>query len=242
MQRIVELEIQVWGIHPRDSFPAHMLCLAHHHGGAVLIAEADNQLIGFSIGFPARRGDEIVLWSYITGVHPDWQGKGVGSTLKRTQRKWAGARGYNYIVWSFDPLQAGNANLNLNRLKAVARVYHENLYGVMNDEINRGMRSDRLEAWWKVHNHDRFDASNTQPVFLVADQDGTPVSPATFPSDTFQPLAIAIPRSRNVDRHAWQQSVRRAFRHAFLLGYEAHQFVRTDATNYYLLSRQKVNG
>ena len=61
MQAIAALEITIWGIEPRDIFPPHMLSLAQHHGGVVLVAEDNNRIIGFCIGFPARAQRRMVL-------------------------------------------------------------------------------------------------------------------------------------------------------------------------------------
>ena len=54
------------------------------------------------------------------------------------------------MAWTFDPLQAGNANFNFNRLGTTARIYSVNHYGDMQDGINAGMASDRLEAQWQL--------------------------------------------------------------------------------------------
>lgn len=239
MEHIVDLEIQIWGIQPRDAFPAHMLCLAQHNGGVIIIAETD-KIIGFSIGFPARRAQQLVLWSFITGVHPEYQGQGIGAALKQTQRHWAAEHNYESIVWSFDPLQPGNANFNLNHLGAVARIYRPNLYGTMQDAINRGMQSDRLEAWWHTTRNAPAPGIANEPVFLVEDHRDKPHTLVNFPDKSTESLAIAIPRHREVNLQLWQKQVRRAFQHAFKLGYEAHTFVRGDHTNYYLLSFPQV--
>jgi chorismate synthase len=51
--------------------------------------------------------------------------------------------------WTFDPLQLGNAHLNLRSLRAVAAQYHVDLYGPMGG-INGGLPSDRLVVEWDL--------------------------------------------------------------------------------------------
>jgi predicted GNAT superfamily acetyltransferase len=114
----------------------------------VLGAEDDGELIGFSLGFPARLADRWLLWSFATGVHPDYQGRGIGYRLKHAQRLWARQHGYERIGWTFDPLQRGNANFNFNKLGVVLRAYHQDFYGEMHDALNVGLASDRFEVAW----------------------------------------------------------------------------------------------
>jgi predicted GNAT superfamily acetyltransferase/predicted GIY-YIG superfamily endonuclease len=150
LERVVDLEIAIWGLSPRDAVPASFLHTSIHNGGVVVGAFQGDRLIGLAYAFPAYRGKKPILWSHMTGVHPDFRGIGIGYLLKQAQRQWALDRGYRFISWTFDPLQRGNANFNLHRLGATASVYHENFYGEMTDEINIGLPSDRLEVQWDL--------------------------------------------------------------------------------------------
>ena len=52
-------------------------------------------------------------------------------------------------TWTYDPLESGNAVLNIGKLGAVCRCYLRDLYGTMPDVLNAGLPSDRFEvAWW----------------------------------------------------------------------------------------------
>lgn len=146
-ERMVDLEILIWGVNPRDALPANMLRALSAHGGLVLGAFDSDLLVGLLVAF---RAAEKVLWSHMTGVHPAYQGRGIGVALKRMQRVWALANGCDEIRWTFDPIQRGNAHFNLHLLGAHSRLYHDNYYGEMDDDINRGMPSDRLEAVWTL--------------------------------------------------------------------------------------------
>ena len=122
-----------------------------HNGGCALCAEIDGQMVGFCFGFPAKRGDEIWLWSHMAGVRPEFQSKGIGFKLKQAQRQWALDQGYEIMGWTFDPLQRGNANFNFNKLGTTAKKYYINHYGEMKDSINAGLASDRLETIWQLN-------------------------------------------------------------------------------------------
>ncbi|MEM6283352.1 MAG: GNAT family N-acetyltransferase, partial [Chloroflexota bacterium] len=199
MEQIIDLEIGIWGVSERDAFPPHLLMLPQHHGGVVLVAEDVDEIIGFCVGIPAKRHGEWCLWSYIAGVHPNHQGTGVGEALKRRQREWATEQGYGSVHWTFDPLQARNANFNLNRLGVVVRTYHENIYGIMQDAINSaGMPSDRLETVWFTGEHDAAETS--QPPhdsvrFLVQNEGNKPV--LDLGKATQGEVGIVLPHTRD---------------------------------------------
>lgn len=146
----VDLQQAVWGMRGHECSSPHTMKAATVTGGCVLGAEVAGALVGFCFGIAAKRNAEVWLWSHMTAVLPDYQRAGIGFALKQAQRDWALANGYRVMAWTFDPMQAGNANFNLNRLGATARVYYVNHYGAMQDDLNAGLSSDRLEAHWQL--------------------------------------------------------------------------------------------
>ena len=144
-----ELQIRIWGMSDREVVPLHQLVAAVSAGGAVLGAFApDGALLGFAYAIPAIYEGAPAWHSHMTGVLPEHQGTGLGFKLKCAQREAALAAGIEHIVWTYDPLQAGNARFNLGRLGALARRYHIDYYGVLKDAINRGLPTDRFEVDW----------------------------------------------------------------------------------------------
>src|SRR5260370_30055293 len=70
--------------------------------------------------------------------------------LNLFQRTEALGRGIRLIQWTFDPLELRNAHFNLNRLGAICREYHPNLYGVTTSPLHRGFATDRLLVEWHL--------------------------------------------------------------------------------------------
>src|SRR6185295_12080094 len=103
-----------------------------------------------------------VLHSHYLAVDPDYRRSGLGVALKYQQRDWCLANGRTAMRWTFDPLQLGNAHLNLRSLGAVGVQYHANLYGPMGG-INGGLPSDRLVVEWDLVG-DRFSGTATVEV------------------------------------------------------------------------------
>ncbi len=106
-------------------------------------------MVGVLFGFTALEGSRPYHYSHITGVAKDFQSRGVGFRLKLAQRKFVIGHGQRLVRWTYDPLQTGNAFFNIGKLGAVCRVYRRNLYGSLDDSLNRGMVTDRFEVdWW----------------------------------------------------------------------------------------------
>lgn len=151
LERAVEVEIAVWQQEPRDAVPASMLRAIGHAGGVVYGAFDGEKLVGTTFAFPALRDGRLILWSHVAGVLPEYQGRDIGFTLKLRQREWALSHGYDEIGWTFDPARRGNASFNLHRLGAVSSTYLVNFYGTMQDSLNAGRPTDRLEARWMLN-------------------------------------------------------------------------------------------
>ncbi len=148
-----ELQKRVWEMPDyRDAVPANLLITAIKNGGILVGAFEGKQMIGFAFGFlgSEKVGDALRLkhTSHMLGVLPNARVKGLGAQMKWFQRAEALKQGLALMTWTYDPLQAVNAHLNLARLGAIARRYSRNVYGDMTDALNVGVASDRFEVEW----------------------------------------------------------------------------------------------
>ncbi len=139
---------QIWGAGSASDTDAYVAVV--RHGGYMAIARDGATPVGASFGFVTDRG--LGLHSHFTGVVSTHAGIGLGQQLKQFQRAWAADQGITHITWTFDPLVRRNAWFNLVRLGARVVGYYENYYGAMDDAINGGDETDRLEVWWPVDN------------------------------------------------------------------------------------------
>lgn len=231
----VELQRAIWGSF--DPVPLHVFQAVTARGGLLVGAEHEGQMIGFAFAFPANEGYGWILWSHIAGVHPAWQGHGIGVRLKQMQRAWALDNGYERMGWTFDPMQRGNANFNLRLLGAVSNTYKLNIYGEMTDAVNRGLQSDRLAVTWFLKDERVARLANgaaAEPVvhecpeerfILCFTGEGLRLSPAGAKLDADYYLA-ELPRDLNALKRddleqakAWQIALRETFQRAFAAGY-----------------------
>ncbi len=176
LERVTDLEIAIWDVDPRDAVPASLMHASVLNGGVVLGAFDEERIVGIAYAFPCQRGRKWMLWSHMTGVHPDYQGQRIGFALKQAQRRWALERDCAYIAWTFDPLQRGNAHFSLHLLGATASIYHVDFYGEMTDGINTGLPSDRVEVQWDLR---------SGRVTSLADENSVASFVEDYPADQF---------------------------------------------------------
>lgn len=195
--------------------PALMVALSHG-GGYLAAAFVGETMVGATLGFwgvPASG----TLHSHITGVLPEHAGRGIGSAIKTHQRDWVLARGGSAITWTFDPLVSRNAHVNLNRLGARPESYLPDLYGDLDDDLNRGDPSDRLLVRWRL-TQPPTPRSTDPASALVIDRDGTPeVATGLADADRATALTVAVPddvaalrRSDPATASRWRTAVRDA--------------------------------
>ncbi len=134
--------------------PPNLLRAITHSGGYCAAAYVEGVPVAAALALVGMHEDEngrhIHLHSHMAGVLESYRNRGFGTLIKAHQRWWAMSRGIDTIVWTFDPLVARNAKLNLVNLGVSVRDYEVNFYGAMNDAINVGEESDRVFAWWDL--------------------------------------------------------------------------------------------
>jgi predicted GNAT superfamily acetyltransferase len=87
----------------------------------------------------------------MVGVDPEFRGRGIGQALKLAQKQAVLAQGLDLMRWTFEPLAAENATLNLAKLGAEAVAYIPNLYGdATTSPLHQGLGTDRLLVEWRL--------------------------------------------------------------------------------------------
>ena len=262
-KRIVELEKQIWGYtDSEDLVPAIMLFLCAKRGGLLIGAErADGTLAGFAFSMASIVGGKPAQWSHMMGVVPGTRAQGLGRALKLAQRERALAMGIELIEWTFDPLQAVNAHLNVSKLGAISSTYAENIYGDSSSVLHRGSATDRFIAeWWIQTPHvERRLAAGP----FTARDSGVGGAPELNPLSARDPwdlpgavvdapdaarVLVRVParfsemQSERPDlAQAWRAQTRDLFMRRFADGYRAVDFFKDErAGGAYLLARTEV--
>ncbi|MBD9527744.1 GNAT family N-acetyltransferase [Paracoccus sp. PAR01] len=142
-----DLQRAVWGADdPADN--ADLMLAIQHEGGLVAGAFDGPQMLAFLFAFPSATPG--VQHSHRLAVLPQARGLKLGLRLKWFQRDWCLARDITRVRWTFDPLRAVNAGLNIGALGATSATYLNDYYGAM-EGINAGLPSDRLLLDWDLN-------------------------------------------------------------------------------------------
>jgi predicted GNAT superfamily acetyltransferase len=254
-QACVALQNEIWG--DGDAVPASVLQVVSRVGGIVAGAfGADGELVGFVFGLPALIDGGLAHWSHVLGVRESARNAGVGRLLKEYQRAELARRGIARMYWTYDPLVAKNAHLNLNLLGARVVEYVRDMYGTTTSPLHRGLATDRLvvacetAAGASAPAFDGTRLSTRCPVLtpeprpgdVVASTDD-PERPPTLlleiPADIQLVAAHAIERAA-----AWHAATRTHFEWALEQGYAATALHRDPVTSraFYVLELQREGG
>lgn len=141
-----DLEVRVWG-GAYEMVSVNVLVATISEGGVAIGAFEDGRLVGAVYGFATH--EPQVHHSHYLAVLPSHRRLGLGAELKCRQRAWCMARGITAMRWTYDPLQYGNAHLNLRTLGAYGISYHVDHYGTLGG-INGSLPSDRVTVRWEL--------------------------------------------------------------------------------------------
>ena len=153
----VELQKVYWGNDASNLVPRTVLHTVCYHGGHLLGAFDGSHLVGFVLGFLGtavdadapnadRTASNLLIMSKRMLVLPRYRGHNIGLRLKMAQRDIALKQGIDLVSWTFDPLLAGNAHLNLRKLGATSDRFVANYF---DDPDPLSLWSDRLIVrWW----------------------------------------------------------------------------------------------
>ncbi len=140
-----ELEGETWGHGQHDSTPMPMLIVLTHIGGFVAGAfDRSGELLGFVLSLLGTHDGEVIHWSHLLAVRDSARNLGIGRRLKEYQLAELARRGIAHVYWSYDPLVAKNAHLNLERLGARVVEYVPDFYGTTSSPLHYGVPTDRF--------------------------------------------------------------------------------------------------
>lgn len=213
---VVQLQREIWGFAELELLPLRFLVVVSKVGGHVFGAFDGPKMIGFCFAIPGiKPGPMPYLHSHMLGVLPDYRNLAIGRRLKLVQREDALARGIKLIEWTFDPLELKNAFLNIEKLGAIIRRYHPNLYGSTSSPLHGGIPTDRCYAEWWLERERR----KPQPTERIS-----------YPANIGEIRATDPAGAREI-----QAENAKHFQDAFSRGLAVTGFERTETEGIYLL-------
>ena len=244
-REVIALEQEIWGAAvPEDAVGIPLLVATLKRGAILLGAYEGARLVGFVYSFPGLKDGCPTQWSHMLGVRPEFRMSGIGRALKLEQRRISLAMGIGLMEWTFDPLVAVNAHLNVRRLGVVVEDYAVNVYGDSISPLHMGAPTDRFIAQWRMRSP-RVEAATTgapapgtaapgpdAPLVNEVGRVGGWLVCTGFDIGLLGPrLAVAIPPSftemlvRQPDvAHAWRLASREVFLAYLSRGYRVIDF------------------
>lgn len=227
-QECLAIQEETWGTGFRERVPPTILMVAQKLGGVCAGAFAPNgRMLGFVFGMTGIRDGRLAHWSDLLAVRPEARGAHIGERLKHYQRDLVRTVGVAMMYWTFDPLVARNAHLNINRLRARPVEYVANMYGSdTGSPLHGQLATDRIVVAWDLTAVAKPERAY-RPGILV-----NPVTAAGVPKLEGLPRAtgirIAIPHDLEMEpndrRQAWRAVTREAFQTYLTWGYEVVGF------------------
>ena len=257
---IVAVQEAVWGV-DGDIVPASVLIVSARRGGILIGAYDGDDLVGFVWSLPGWVDGTPTQWSHMLAVLPQARGAGTGVRLKMAQRERALRTPIELIEWTFDPLQAPNAHLNLHVLGCTATEYRIDAYGAMGGPLTAGTPTDRLVAAWRIrepHVERRLAARATRaivardrsvldaPVAIEVHDAGDWLLCGDLVEHDARRVLVPVPprftemqRQASASALAWRLATRQAFLSYFTRGYRAVDFFldRDTGGGRYLLAQ-----
>ncbi|HWO98548.1 MAG TPA: GNAT family N-acetyltransferase [Bacillus sp. (in: firmicutes)] len=257
LKLVQKLERDVWNM---DPLPLHQTITASQNGGLLLGAFLNGEMVGFSYSFAGFSKGKSYLCSHMLGIHPNHQEKGIGARLKQEQKEIARELGYDLIMWTYDPLLTRNAYLNLSKLHVICSTYAEDCYGDMEDDLNRGLPSDRFKVeWWinspHVTKQHVTNIDGAQLLFQWETTEDHLPKLANLESgfekivEMDRPLLVPVPANfqqikskNNALAIDWRLKTREIFQTLFAKGYAVVSLTKSDnePVHYYVLVQKKM--
>lgn len=259
LAQAVALQRETWGQQFTEVVPATLLMICQKVGGIAAGAfDPGGWLLGFVFGLTGVKDGRLVHWSHMLAVRPEARGAGLGRRLKLYQRDKLLALGIEEVRWTYDPLVAQNAHLNLNLLGVEIERYVPNMYGSnTGSPLHSGLGTDRFVVLWKIadprveriiaHGPEAGTQSKEAPIVNTEDGAAGAIRPAEKELPLDDIVRIEIPgdihqlRERSQEEALrWRSCTRRAFLWYQERGYRVYGFRRDPGSGrcFYTLRRQ----
>ena len=257
LRTCVRLQETTWGKGFSDIVPTSVLQVSQKVGGLAGGAFEDGRMIGFVYSLLGRFEGVLCHWSHMLAIEPSARGRGLGRALKLYQRESVLADGIPVIFWTFDPLVARNAHLNLNRLGARVLRYVPNMYGAdTGSPLHAAGETDRFIVRWDLDGPEtrraldegsarsasRLAAPIPDPACVVPRPGGDPAGGGELPRGDVVFVEIpadveSLPPDGPLVR--WRETVRGAFLTYLGRGYAVESLLRNPSADrcFYLLRR-----
>lgn len=149
---IVSILNEVFGENGQTYYPPGLVRNLLVAGALLLLAEdpQTGQGTGTALSIPSWKKTEPMLQTGPMAVRKNWRKKGIGAALKQAQAAHALSAGVRYLSWSFDPISAYKAKINLQNLPTQISGYIPGVH-IRPDLLIPDYPDDRLQVLWDLY-------------------------------------------------------------------------------------------
>lgn len=244
----VDLQRDTWGRTFSEVVPVSMMQITAKMSGVVTGAFGPaGRLLGLVYGVTGVRRGELAHWSHMLAVRPEVRNQGIGRRLKLAQRRELRDAGVVTMYWTYDPLVARNAHLNLNLLGATVDEFVPDMYGDSDSELHQ-LGTDRFIVKWDLlRGSEEVEeawsreaaAGRPEPCAVVRPGEDEPLLNEDVDIvEVLIPKDIETVEARSFDEAiGWRRSTRRAFSRLLTGPYDVTQFIAGEEHGRYVVSR-----
>lgn len=243
----VDLQRDTWGQAFSEVVPVSMMQITAKMGGVATGAFGPaGELLGLVYGMTGLRRGELAHWSHMLAVRPEARNQGIGKRLKLAQREELRDAGVVTMYWTFDPLVARNAHLNLNLLGAAVDEFVPDMYGDSDSELHQ-LGTDRFIVKWDLRRGAETKGSarardaapsRPEPCEVVRPGEGEPLLEDAKVVEVLIPKDIEAVEAQSFDEAVgWRHSTRHAFSRLLTGPYDVTQFIAGEEHGRYVISR-----
>jgi predicted GNAT superfamily acetyltransferase len=237
----IALQYATWGAGYREAVPASVLRISQKVGGLAAGAFLETgEMVGFVFGLTGLVSGRSVHWSHMLAVVPAFRDRGVGQQLKQFQRETLRRAGVQTMAWSFDPLVARNAHLNVNRLGVRLTEYVKDMYTNTGSDLHT-FGTDRFIAEWPV-----APEATAWSAAAIGNGASLPIVNGAHASSAdwreARVVRVEVPLDAESMRDTgleelreWRSSTRAAFQYLLARGYAVTGFYREGDRCFYVL-------
>ena len=244
----VELQRDTWGRGFSEVVPVSMMQVTGKMGGICLGAFGPGgTMLGVVYGVTGIRGGSRAHWSHMLAVRQRARNMGIGRRLKIAQKEALVEQGVTTMYWTFDPLVARNAHLNINLLGASVDEFVPDMYGASDSDLHR-LGTDRFVVKWDLGagrgagdgagREEEAGAGRARPVVGMPGRDADQVSLDLDAVEVVIPSDIEAVEARSFDEAlGWRHASRRIFQRLLNGPYEVSGFIKGRQHARYVVSR-----
>ena len=238
-EECVRIQDETWGAGFTERVPGAILKVTQYLGGVTAAAfesGRNDRMLGFVFGMTGVRDGQLVHWSDMLAVRPEARDCGIGRRLKQYQRSLVVELGVKQMLWTYDPLVARNAHLNLTTLGARVTDYVPDMYGAeTGSTLHDAIGTDRFVVAWDLSG-DAGKRGSGEVRKRGSGETGmrgrSEEIEIRIPEDIQSLIATAPSQARE-----WRKSTRAAFLRHLAEGYQVSGFHRTEGGGFYRLTR-----